>query len=205
MVLDWLILDRVAAAEALDMYRTYEDKKTRRPDAGITMIETLMAAGILVIGSIGMLSLIITAIATNNRNKMDSTQTMIAESILEQVHTTFGASGGPGTSTLKDCAGNTWTIDTTVSGFGSSGAALSGTNIDFSETSPPDGWHMNYIMSTPCTSTGAVQGTYDVRWHLDQIGSTWTYLITVSARLKGHGEGNQYFSLPVTLRVMYGS
>src|SRR5689334_14872775 len=187
MVLGRLILDRLMPI-SIDMGKNVKKRKSRlRPDSGITMIETLMAAGILVIGSIGMLSLIITAIATNNRNKMDSTQTMIAESILEQVHTTFGASGGPGTSTLKDCAGNTWTIDTTVSGFGSSGAALSGTSIDFSETSPPPGWYMNYIMSTPCTSTGTVQGTYDVRWHLDQIGSTWTYLITVSARLKGHG------------------
>jgi Tfp pilus assembly protein PilV len=177
----------------------------RRPDSGITMIETLVAAAILIIGSIGMLSMIISAIATNNRNKMDSTQTMLAESILEQVYSTFGAASGPGTSTLSDCAGNNWTIDTTVSGSTSSGAAVSGAAIDFSQTSPPAGWYMNYVISTPCSVSGTVQGTYDVRWHLDQLGTTQTYLITVSARLKSHGEGNQLFSLPVTLRVLYGS
>ncbi len=180
-------------------------KRHLRPDAGITMIETLMAAGILVIGSIGMLSLIVSAIATNNRNKMDSTQTMLAESILEQISSTFTPNNGPGTSTLVDCAGNSWTIDTAITGLGSSGAAISGASIDYSETSPPAGWYMNYVMSTPCSPTGSVQGTYDVRWHLDKIGTTQTYLITVSAKLKGHGEGNAFFSLPVTLRVMYGS
>jgi len=70
---------------------------------------------------------------------------------------------------------------------------------------------MNYVISAPCTSTGAVQGVYDVRWHLDKVGydvdplKTKSYLITVSAKLRGHGEGNKFFSLPVTLRFMAGS
>jgi len=182
-----------------------ERKNRLRPDSGITMVETLMAAVILIVGSVAMLSLIIAAIATNNRNKMDSTQTMLAESILEQIASTFTPNNGPGTSTLVDCAGNSWAIDTTIAGSGSSGAALSGANIDYSQTNPPAGWHMQYVMSTPCSPSGTVQGTYDVRWHLDKIGTTETYLITVGAKLRNHGEGNEFFSLPVTLRVMYGS
>jgi Tfp pilus assembly protein PilV len=182
-------------------------KRRLRGDSGITMIETLMAAAILVIGSIGMLSLIVAAIATNNRNKMDSTQTMLAQSILEQIASTFTPNNGPGTSTLTDCGGNVWTIDTSPTASGSSGAAVSGASIDYSQTSPPAGWHMDYVINTPCKSTGTFvpQGTYDVRWHLDQMGTSQTYLITVSAKMKGHGEGNEYFSLPVTLRVMFGS
>jgi len=187
------------------MEKTAHPLIRRNRESGVTMIETLMAAAILAIGSIGMLSLIISAIATNNRNKMDSTQTMLAESILEQINSTFGAVSGPGTSTLVDCAGNSWTVDTTVSGTASTGAAISGTSIDFSQTSPPAGWHMDYVMSTPCSPSGSVQGVYDVRWHLDQIGTTQSYIVTVSAKLKNHGEGNQYFSLPVTLRVLYGT
>jgi Tfp pilus assembly protein PilV len=205
LVLGWLLLGQLAA-NTIDMGKNVKKHKRHlRTDAGVTMIETLMAALILIVGSIGMLSLIISAIATNNRNKMDSTQTMLAESILEQISSTFTPNNGPGTSTLVDCAGNSWTIDTTIAGSGSSGAALNGSIIDYSQTSPPAGWHMNYVMSTPCSPTGAVQGTYDVRWHLDKIGSTQTYLVTVSAKLRNHGEGNQFFSLPVTLRVMYGS
>jgi Tfp pilus assembly protein PilV len=179
-----------------------EDKDVRNSQAGMTMIETLLAGSILIIGSIGMLSLIVDAIATNNRNRMDSTQTMLATSILEQIHSTFN---GTGTSELKDCAGTTWTIDTTIPNSGSSGAQLSGANIDYSQTSPPAGYYMNYVISTPCASTGTVQGTYDVRWHLDQVGTSKSYLVTVSAKLRGHGEGNKFFSLPVTLRFMAGS
>jgi hypothetical protein len=49
-----------------------------------------------------------------------------------------------------------------------------------------------------------VEGIYDVRWHLDQIGATNTYLITVSAKLKQVG-GDRVLALPVTLRFMAGS
>ena len=166
------------------------------------MIELLMAGGILVVTSLSMIALIVSSIATNNRNQVDSQQTMLAESILEQINSTFN---GIGTSALRDCAGTTHTIDTTIPNVGSVGASLSGAGIDFSESSPPAGYFMNYVVRTPCQTDGAPQGTYDVRWHLDHIGTTNTYLLTVSAKLKNHGEGGQLFSLPVTLRVMSGS
>ena len=50
----------------------------QNPQSGITMIETMMAAFILVVGSLSMVGLLVRSIATNNRNKMDSTQTMLA-------------------------------------------------------------------------------------------------------------------------------
>src|SRR5262245_35439778 len=128
-----------------------KDKDVRNSQAGITLVEALLAGAILIIGSVGMLTLIVDAIATNNRNRMDSTQTMLATSILEQIHSTFN---GTGTSELKDCAGTTWTIDTTIPNSGSSGAQLSGANINYGETSPPAGYYMNYVISAPCTSTG---------------------------------------------------
>src|SRR2546427_6837345 len=116
------------------MSKMLEHTNSRSLQAGITMIETLMAGTILMIGSIGMLTLVVDAIATNNRNRIDSTQTMLATSILEQINSTFN---GNGTSDLTDCSGNTWTIDTTIPNTGSVGARLSGANIDFSETNPP--------------------------------------------------------------------
>jgi len=163
------------------------------------MVETLAAATILVIGSLSMIALVVSSIATNNRNKIDSTQTMLAESILEQINSTLI---GSGTSTLVDCAGNAWTIFTGTS-TGSAGARLSGSSIDYTETTPPSGYVMNYVVNTPCSNSGALQGTYDVRWHVDVVGGagvTNTYLLTVGAKLRTHGEGNKFFSLPVTLR-----
>jgi Tfp pilus assembly protein PilV len=188
------------------MEEMVKHKDLGNSQAGITLIETMMAGAILVIGSLGMIGLIVDSIATNNRNKVDSTQTMLTESILEQINSTVIGSGSSG---LTDCAGNTWTINTTVPVSGIVGAALNGAAIDFTEANPPAGYYMNYVLSTPCTSTGKVQGTYDVRWHIDALGSgataTSSYLLTVSAKLKNHGEGNMYFSLPVTLRVVSGN
>jgi Tfp pilus assembly protein PilV len=180
--------------------KSADKRKMRNSEAGITLIETLMAGGILVLGSLAMLTMIVDAIATNNRNRIDSTQTMLATSILEQINSTLI---GSGTSNLKDCAGSTWTINTAPGG-----ATLSGANIDFTQTSPPANYYMNYVVSTPCSGTvsgATAQGTYDVRWHVDLVagtGQTSTYLLTVGARLQKHGDGNKFFSLPVTLRAL---
>jgi len=184
------------------MLSNQEDRRKRQ--AGITMIETMLAALILVIGSLSMVGMIVRSVATNNRNKLDSTQTMLATSIAEQINSTII---GSGTSNLSDCAGTTHTIDTQPGG-----ANLTGESIDYTENIAADvsknDYHMDYILRTPCTSTGALQGTYDVRWHVDIVGSasdTKTYLLTIGARLKDHGEGNMFFSAPVSIRVMSGN
>src|SRR5262245_29874358 len=182
-------------------------KKSRRGEkrsneSGSALIEMLVAGAVLINGSMVMVCLLVGAMSTNNRNRIDSSQTILAESILEQIHSTFN---GTGVSALQDCSGTNWTVDTTIPHVGSVGSLLNGAVIDFSEASPPAGYHMNYVVRKPCNSTGVVDGTYDVRWHLDQIGTTNTYLITVSARLKDHGEGDRVFAFPVTLRFMTGS
>jgi Tfp pilus assembly protein PilV len=193
-------MERVVMAIALET-SVGKNAGTAR-ERGITLIETLLATIIMCVGSLGIITLIIASVATNNRNKMDSTQTMLAESILEQIHSTFN---GTGTSALTDCSGTVWVVDTTIPNTASVGSQLSGSVIAFTEANPPAGYHMNYVVRSPCASAGAIEGTYDVRWHLDQIGTTSTYLVTVSAKLKDHGEGNQVFALPVTLRFMAGS
>src|SRR5438874_10592728 len=119
----------------------------RNSESGITLIETLMAGTVLLLGSLSMIVLIIGSIATNNRNKMDSTQTMLATSVLEQINSTFI---GAGTSTLVDCSGASWTIQTGIPAAGTAGATLtSGGAIDFSQTTPPTGYRMDYIVRTP--------------------------------------------------------
>ena len=181
--------------------------RLRSPQAGFTLIEVMVASVIMVIGSLGMLGLIISAIATNNRNKIDSTQTMLSEAIVENLNTTVI---GSGSSTLVDCAGHSYTISGVVGG-----ALLtpSGSAIDFTEdiASIPakTDYHMDYQVNSPCTSTGTPQAVYDVRWNVQLVGAPLTpantYLLTVSGKLKNHGEGNMLFSLPVTLRVMSGN
>jgi Tfp pilus assembly protein PilV len=179
--------------------------QAKSSQAGITMAETMMAAFILIVGSLAMVGLIVRSIATNNRNKVDSTQMMLATSIAEQINSTII---GSETSTLTDCNGTSHTINTEID----HGANLSGADIDFTENiaadSTKNGYHMNYVLRTPCTTSGSYQGTYDVRWRVGIVGDiiqTKTYLLTIGARLMDHGEGNLFFSAPVTVRVMSGN
>src|SRR5215471_4961334 len=178
--------------------------RRRSSQAGFAMIEVMMAGAVLVIGALGMMGLLIGSIATNNRNKIDTTQTMLSEAIVEHLNSTVI---GSGSSTLVDCAGQSYTISGVAGG---ANLNVGGNAIDFTEDIAGDptktNYHMDYYVNTPCTSLGTLQAIYDVRWNVQLVGGstspTNTYLLTVSAKLKNHGEGNMYFSLPVTLRVM---
>ena len=164
-------------------------RKTRRnSEAGLTMLEVLFGAVVMNIGFMGLIGLVATAIASNNRNKLDSTGTMLTQAVVEQINSTII---GTGTATITDCDGTTWNIATAVGG-----AALSGANIDFSEAAPPTNYHMEFSV---CPVGQA--NHYDVRWNIQQTTSD-VYLITVGARLRGQGTtSNKFFALPVTLRT----
>jgi hypothetical protein len=169
----------------------------------MSMIEVMVATILLMISSLGVIGLVWTSILMNNRNKVDSTQTLLAESIIEQVNSTII---GSGSSALTDCDGTTWTINTEPGG-----AAVSGGRIDFTEADPPDDYFMTYVLRAPCGDDGALQATYDVRWHVDIVGQsegtpTNTYLVTVGAKRQGSsGTGSIVDSTPINMRVMLGN
>jgi len=176
--------------------------KTENPEAGMSMIEVMVATIILMISSLGVIGLVWTSILMNNRNKGDSTQTMLAESIIEQVNSTIIGSEN---SALTDCDGTTWKISTTPGG-----AALSGASVDFTEADPPDDYFMTYVLRSPCASTGAFQASYDVRWNVGIVGAdegtpTNTYLVTVGAKRQGSVDSTIVDSAPINLRVMVGN
>src|SRR5512146_3534075 len=100
--------------------------------SGLSMIEVLFAGAVMVVGFMGLMGLVIAAIADNNRNRMDSTGMMLATAVLEQVNSTIV---GTGTADLTDCANppNTWTINTAGSPGSGAGAPLDGANVDFSQ------------------------------------------------------------------------
>jgi Tfp pilus assembly protein PilV len=177
------------------------DGLKHKSQAGFGVIELLVAGLILVIASLTAIILVVMAISFNHRNKVDSTQTMLAESVIEQVNSTII---GSGTSGLTDCAGTNWTINTAPGG-----AALSGSDIDFSEASPPASYHMVYVVNSPCATSGAGQATYDVRWHVDLIGApatpTNTYMLTVGAKRLGSKSNVITDPSALTLRVMAGN
>ena len=156
--------------------------------AGISMIELMIAGVVVVVGFMATLGLVMTAIASNNRNRMDSTGTMIAQAVVENVSSVIV---GSGTDSLTDCAGNTWTMSSVVGG-----ATVSGSAIDFTQASPPANYHMDYVVC----NVGS-QNTYDVRWNVQQVTSS-TYLLTVGVKMKSAGNnGSKFFALPVNLRT----
>jgi Tfp pilus assembly protein PilV len=176
-------------------------------EAGVTMIEVLLAGAILIIISLGMVGLILRSVSSNTRSKINSTQTMLAESIVEHVNSTLI---GTEDSAISDCAGHSYTIGTLAGG---ANLKANGSEVDFTENiaadASKDDYHMNYYLNTPCTSSGAQQGIYDVRWNVQLVGGvsnpTNTYLLTVTAMLKDRTTPGLIFPAPVTLRFMSGS
>jgi hypothetical protein len=168
----------------------------------MSMVEVMIASLILLITSLGVIGLVWTAILTNNRNKVDSTQTMLAESIIEQVNSTII---GSGSSALTDCDGTTWTINTQKGG-----STLSVGGIDFTQTSPPTDYFMTYVLRAPCEPDGDIVASYDVRWNVQIVGedvgmSTNTFLVTVGSRRTGSGNSLIVDSPPIAMRVMVGN
>lgn len=166
----------------------------------MTLIELLIAGVVLFVGMLSIMGLLMLAVGNNGRSKIDSSATMLTQAVVEQISAKL-AGGGPGTLTDCNGSGTTWTIDYS-SGSGSAGANLSGGAIDFTQaqSNVTAGYYMNY---TECT--GNVQSVYDVRWNIQFLSGTNTYLVTVGARPAGGLPTRFSFAIPVTLRTYVGS
>ncbi len=179
------------------MQRTLIGRKRARRQSGVTMIELMIAGMVMVVGFLGMMILITTAIATNNRNKMDTNATLAAQMVFEEVRSDIATGASP---TLTDCGGNSWTIGVGSNTVGAvMGAPLNGANIDFTAT-PVTNYSMQYKV---CTANGG-QATYDVRWNVQTL-TTGASLVTVGAKPVGASSDLKYFALPVPLRGIAGS
>jgi Tfp pilus assembly protein PilV len=197
----------VKLAESVAMKRMLKRKLSRNREEGTTLIEVMIAGVILVVGFMGLFGLMLTAIASNNRNKMDSTGAMLGQAVVENINAvlvrpganlaTCDATNPTCVDYFPDCAGNNQEIDSSVGG-----ATLSGTQIDWTQTmASTDHHHMDYVVCNVGTQT-----LYDVRWNIQTVTTTTymgsTYLVTVGVKKKGQGNGgNRTFALPVTLRT----
>jgi type II secretory pathway pseudopilin PulG len=177
------------------MHRKVRNESRRKSQSGMTLIELMIAGAVLTFGLLAVVAVFATAIGNNGRSRVDSTATMLTQAVVEQI-TAVLARGGP--PSMADCGshqvGNPWDINTD-----NGGAALHGTGIDFTEASPPDGYHMDYVVCN-----GNNQITYDVRWNIENMSAGGTRLVTVSARPKNYFPGRFTFALPVSMRVYVG-
>lgn len=175
---------------------------TVKQEHGTTLIEMMIAMVVLMVGVLGSMALPMVSISSNSRNRWDSTGTIMSEMVIDQI-SSLPVGGSTTTVTVTDCAGNTHTIDTVGSSSGT-GANLSGSNIDFTQSasSVPAGYSMLY---TVCGNSTATQTVYDVRWNVQTIRANYTNFVTVSARLSSANSTSNAFAIPVSLRTVVGN
>jgi Tfp pilus assembly protein PilV len=184
---------------------------TSRPhrERGSMLIELLFATTILTIGFGGILVLLTGSMYSNSRSSNDTTSTMLAEHILEQISSTPANSNTA--LTITDCAGTNWSISVAgaaVNGgnggsYGGNGASLtSAAIVDWTQTysNIPAGYAMQYV----ACGSGGKQITYDIRWDVVNM-STYTRMVMISARPVGSAYvGGLRYVVPVNLRTIAG-
>jgi hypothetical protein len=187
-------------------------QKRKGSQCGSMLLELLIAIVVLAIGMGGLLVLLVSSMSTNNRSGNDTSSTMLAEHILEQI------SAQPATSvtalSINDCAGTAWSVSTVGAAngagnsgsYGGNGAKLtSNGTVDWTQNyaSVPAGYRLKYV----ACGAGGRQITYDTRWNIVSLNSTnnSSRMIVVSARPTGDATvGGLRYVVPVNLRTIGG-
>jgi Tfp pilus assembly protein PilV len=182
--------------------------KARR-EKGSMLLELLIAMVVLTVGLGGLLVLLLSSLYTDNNARRDTSSTMVAEHVLEQISAQPANSVTP--LTMTDCANNAWTIETAGAAIGAgnsgphggNGAQVTGTGVvDWSQTyaNVPAGYAMQYV----ACGSAANRPVYDVRWNVVTM-STYTRMIFVSARPANSNQvGGLRYIVPVNLRTIGG-
>lgn len=188
------------------------NRHRRNAESGMTLVELMMALLILAIGLGALINVLVVAVATDNKNSKDTSSTLLAQMVIEQISAQHPNSNAA--ISVTDCAGNTWTISTT----GGSSPGGAGANLVTSSTSSgyggidqtqsvsnvPSGYAMQYVDCGGVGNTG-VPVTYDVRWNVMTVDASYTRLVTASAKpLNASALGGITFALPVNLRAVTG-
>ncbi len=176
-------------------------RPTWRLQSGFTLVEMTIASLVLLTGLTAGMALIVTAMANDNRSKLDSSAVVLSQMTLE----TIGAvpASASTSMTIIDCNPSTsaasHTINTTGSATGS-GAPLNGGAIDFTQATVA-GYSMTYYGCQ--ASTADRQLTYYVRWNITTLTPD-TKLVTVAAKaIVGNSHAN-FFAIPVSLKMIVG-
>jgi prepilin-type N-terminal cleavage/methylation domain-containing protein len=171
---------------------------------GMSLLELMIALTVLVVGLLALMGLVTTAIASNTRNRTDTSGTFVAQIFIENILKQPNATA----ITVTDCAGNNITVQsappvTANTGIGANLMTDGSGRIDFSQSASTvaNGYHAMYV---GC-GDGSRNTTYDVRWNVWNI-SPYSRQVTVAARINstvGAGSaslGGVYFAIPANLR-----
>lgn len=173
----------------------YRNRKTRTNSRGFTLIELMFAIFVLAVGILGSMVMVIVGMSRDNTNRVDTTATNVAQTVVEAIS---GTSNKANVIAVSDCVPNTLTINAAPGG-----ATLQANgDIDFLADSAATLNASNYQMNYTVCGTNGLQTVYDVRWNVKAVGN-WGKLVTVSARQPFVASQNGISSIrPVTLRTV---
>jgi Tfp pilus assembly protein PilV len=178
-------------------------------ERGSMIVELMISMLLLAVGLGGVMVLLVLAVNTNGKAANDTTSTMVAEHVLEQI------SAQPANATallqMTDCTGTTWNINTVGSTQGAGSAGSNGGNGASLTTNGTVDWSQtygaipaNYAMQYVACGTGGKQTTYDVRWDLITM-TAYSRMVVVSARpLNSATESGIRVVVPANLRTVAG-
>ncbi|HEY6902824.1 MAG TPA: prepilin-type N-terminal cleavage/methylation domain-containing protein [Candidatus Acidoferrales bacterium] len=175
-----------------------------KTERGATLIELMIAMLVLAIGLAGVTTLLVTAIASNNRNNTDTTATLLAQMVTEQISAQDVYNNG--LINVTDCTGTIHQIDPAPGAVGTGNGAKLKANGTIDFTQDPTALiaafeAMNYV---DCSAAGGVQTTYDVRWNVMSASKNPTIrMITAAARPLSSSVkqfGGLYFAIPANIR-----
>jgi type II secretory pathway pseudopilin PulG len=175
------------------------------------LIELLISIVVLTIGLGGLMVLLVSAMYTNTRAGKDTTSTMVAEHVLEQISAQpADATIPPIPLQITDCTNAIWVIDPGGATLGAGTGANGGNGADLTAGGVVD-WTQsyasvpgNYKMQYTACGAGGRQTVYDVRWNVITM-TNYTRLVVVSARPTGSAAvGGLRFVIPANLRTIAG-
>lgn len=175
-----------------------------RAERGMSLIELMVAMVVLAIGLGAVSTLLVTAIASNHRNSTDTTATLLAQMVVEQIGAQHPYAEAP--IYITDCAGTQHEIATDPGTFqvGDGANLKADGTIDFTQdptSLKASSYAMDYV---DCSTAGGVQTTYDVRWNVMSVSANAvSKMITAAARplaSSANKFGGLYFAIPVTIR-----
>jgi prepilin-type N-terminal cleavage/methylation domain-containing protein len=172
-----------------------------KSSSGLSLIELMVAMAILATGMSAIIGLIITATANNNKAKVDTGGTLVAQMVIEQMLAQPASSA----LTITDCNATNWAISTDGANSPGNGATLTSAGaIDY--TQAYSGVATNYKMQFRSCGTTGGWTTYDVRWNVLSI-SAKARMVTISARPLNASAATgvakaRMFQLPVTLKTI---
>jgi len=167
----------------------------------------MIAMVVLAIGLGGITILLTGSIASNNKNNHDTTATLLAQMVLEQISGQHVYSNQ--TITITDCANTAWTIATApgAAGTGNGATLKADGTIDFTQafSNVTANYAMRYV---DCSAAGGLPTIYEVRWNVMNVSANTTTRLITSAARPASSNANQlggvFFALPVSLRGIGG-